>query len=94
MSQIAIVRYCWQHCSFIPADGPLLDDGPHLDPLVHAALAHRLPQVEHLRRVVRDAVGAVGGHAAVGWVTETLGFVWDVAFQQQPLLPLLPSIQV
>ena len=66
--------------SFIPADGPLLDDGPHLDPFVDAALAHRLPQVEHLRRVVRDAVGAVGGHAAVGWVAETLGSVWDVAF--------------
>ena len=68
------------NCWFIPADCPLLDDGPHLDPLVDAALAHRLPQVERLRRVVRDAVGAVGGHAAVGRVAETLGFVRDVAF--------------
>ena len=68
------------NCSFLPADCPLLDDGPHLDPLVDAALAHRLPQLERLRRVVRDAVGAVGGHAAVGWVAETLGSVWKVAF--------------
>ena len=66
--------------SSIPADCPLLDDGPHLDPLVDAALAHGLPQVERLRRVVRDAVGAVGGHAAVGRVAETLGFVGDAAF--------------
>ena len=83
MTLIAIVQKRHEklsNWSLIPADGPLLDDGPLFDPLVHAALAYRLPQVEYLRRVVRDAVGAVGGHAAVGGVAETLGFVWDVAF--------------
>ena len=65
---------------FVPAHCPLLDHWPHLDPLVHAALAHRLLQVEHLRHAVRDAVGAVGGHAAVQRVAETLGFIRNVAF--------------
>ena len=77
---IAIVQKCPSNSWFMPADCPLLDDGPHLDPLVDAALAHGLPQVERLRRAVRDAVGAVGGHAAVGRVAETLGFVGDAAF--------------
>ena len=65
---------------FVPADCPLLHHGSHLDPIVHAALAHRLPQIEDLRRVVRDAVGAVGSHAAVGRVAEPLGCIRDVAF--------------